>query len=132
MIESLFAQRFAVEWIAAWNAHDLERILSHYTDDFEMRSPVIAERMGVVTGVLRGKAAVRTYWGTALAATPELHFELRDLLLGVDTIVLYYYNAVRGRMVAESLTFNAERQVILAAAHYGGVVASNLSRACID
>ena len=132
MIETPFAQRFAVEWIAAWNAHDLERILSHYTDDFEMRSPIIAERMGVATGVLRGKAAVRTYWGNALAAMPELHFELRDLLVGVDTIVLYYYNSVRGRMVAESLTFNRERQVIRAAAHYGAGVASNPSRASID
>ena len=36
-----FAIRFAGEWIAAWNAHDLGRILSHYTEDFEMSSPVI-------------------------------------------------------------------------------------------
>ena len=31
-----FARRFAEEWIAAWNAHDLERILAHYTDDFDV------------------------------------------------------------------------------------------------
>ena len=31
-----FVHRFAAEWIAAWNSHDLERILAHYTDDFEM------------------------------------------------------------------------------------------------
>ena len=30
------ANEFAAEWIEAWNAHDLDRILSHYTDDFEM------------------------------------------------------------------------------------------------
>ena len=24
---------FAREWVAAWNAHDLGRILSHYADD---------------------------------------------------------------------------------------------------
>jgi ketosteroid isomerase-like protein len=28
-----FADPFAEEWIAAWNAHDLPRILSHYEDD---------------------------------------------------------------------------------------------------
>lgn len=27
---------FAHEWIAAWNAHDLERILAHYADDVEL------------------------------------------------------------------------------------------------
>jgi hypothetical protein len=39
MISRDFAERFAEEWIAAWNAHDLPRILSHYEDDFEMPSP---------------------------------------------------------------------------------------------
>jgi ABC-2 type transport system permease protein len=30
------AVRFAEGWAAAWNAHDLDRILAHYSDDFEM------------------------------------------------------------------------------------------------
>ena len=51
MIDRKWAREFAVEWIAAWNAHDLDRILSHYADDFEMRSPLIAERMGVASGL---------------------------------------------------------------------------------
>ena len=45
MISSHAAERFADDWIAAWNAHDLEKILSHYTDDFEMSSPVIVSFM---------------------------------------------------------------------------------------
>ena len=35
MIEQSFAETFAAEWIAAWNSHDLESILSHYVEDFE-------------------------------------------------------------------------------------------------
>ena len=35
------AQRFALEWIESWNSHDLERILSHYSDDVEVTSPLI-------------------------------------------------------------------------------------------
>ncbi len=132
MIETAFAQQFAAEWVAAWNAHDLARILSHYTEDFEMRSPLIVERTGVATDVLRGKEAIRTYWGNALAATPNLHFELHDVLVGVDTIVLYYRSVTRGQMVAESLTFNARHEVIRAAAHYGGTVVSNLSPPATD
>lgn len=38
-----FADHFAREWIEAWNAHDLERILSHYTEEFRMSSPRIIE-----------------------------------------------------------------------------------------
>ena len=28
-----FSERFAKEWVAAWNAHDLDRVLSHYEND---------------------------------------------------------------------------------------------------
>ncbi len=45
--------------VAAWNAHDLDRIFSHYADDFEMRSPLIVERMGISSGTLKGKDAIR-------------------------------------------------------------------------
>lgn len=38
VIDPAFARRFAADWIAAWNRHDLDAILAHYTDDFEMRS----------------------------------------------------------------------------------------------
>jgi ketosteroid isomerase-like protein len=31
-----FAERFAAEWIAAWNNHNLEQILAHYEDDFDL------------------------------------------------------------------------------------------------
>ncbi|HEX5049396.1 MAG TPA: nuclear transport factor 2 family protein, partial [Gammaproteobacteria bacterium] len=41
MITQDFAQTFAHEWIDAWNSHDLDRILSHYADDFVMSSPRI-------------------------------------------------------------------------------------------
>ncbi len=50
MIDPNWARAFAEEWIAAWHAHALEQILSPYSDDFELRSPLIVERMGVPSG----------------------------------------------------------------------------------
>jgi ketosteroid isomerase-like protein len=32
---------FGREWIAAWNSHDLERVLALYTDEAEMTSDKI-------------------------------------------------------------------------------------------
>ena len=116
MIEPAFAERFAKEWVAAWNAHDLERVLSHYDDDFEMRSPVIVRLMGERSGTLRGKAAVREYWTKALAAAPDLRFELLTVLAGVDGVVVYY-RGHRG-LVAETFQFDAAGKVRAAAAHY--------------
>ena len=42
MISPQFAAQFAEEWVAVWNSRDLDRILAHYADDFEMASPYIA------------------------------------------------------------------------------------------
>jgi len=116
-----FAEKFAEEWIRAWNSHDLERIFAHYTDDFEMSSPLIVERMGEPSGALRGKASIRPYWSRGLAATPPLRFELEEVLLGVSSIVILYRNAAK-RRVAEALFFNEKLQVTRAAAHYGAPV----------
>jgi hypothetical protein len=118
MIDAKWAKEFATEWIEAWNAHDLKRILAHYTDDFEMRSPIIVERLGIASGAIKGKKAATDYWGPALAASPTLKFVLHDVLLGTNAIALYYYNVTRGRMVAEVLTLNEQRQVVSGSALY--------------
>jgi len=81
-----FAHRFADEWIAAWNSHDLDRILAHYEDDFEMSSPVIRIVAGEPSGKLRGKTAVGAYWSRALQRSPDLHFEL----VGVRAAFAHY------------------------------------------
>jgi ketosteroid isomerase-like protein len=112
-----FARRFALEWIAAWNAHDLERIFSHYADDFEMRSPLIVERMGIASGRLKGKEHVRPYWAKGLSATPPLHFELETVLAGVDSITILYRRASR-KLAAETLFFCEDGKVIRGVAHH--------------
>src|SRR5437867_12785339 len=66
---------FAHEWVAAWNAHDLERILAHYTEDVELSSPFVAKLTGQSEGVLRGKAALRHYFARGLEAYPTLRFD---------------------------------------------------------
>lgn len=111
-----FAERFAKEWVAAWNAHDLERILAHYEDDFEMSSPVIVKLAGEPSGTLRGKSAVRDYWAKALAAAPHLRFELVSALAGVDSVTVCY-RGHRG-LAAEVFHFGATGRVSKAFAHY--------------
>jgi hypothetical protein len=116
MIDKKFAEHFARDWIDSWNSHDLERILSHYSDQFEMSSPVIIEVAGEPSGTLKGKDAVGAYWAKALSLIPDLRFELVTTLIGVNSITLYYKGA-RG-MVAEVLHFGPDQKVLRAYAHY--------------
>ena len=37
------AKEFGREWVVAWNAHDLERIVAHYANDVVLTSPVAAK-----------------------------------------------------------------------------------------
>jgi SnoaL-like domain len=119
LIEQSWANEFAKEWIAAWNSHDLDRILSHYVDDFEMSSPLIIERKMDPGGVLRGKAAIRGYWALGLAAVPPLRFELIDVHVGISTIGILYRSIGRRRVI-ELLTFNEDKEVIRGSGLYGG------------
>ncbi len=113
-----WAQQFAEQWIAAFNSHDLERVFSFYADDFTMASPYIEERMNLEDGKLKGKDMVRPYWQKALAAQPPLLFVLKDVFVGVDSVVIYY-ESVNRKMVCETFIFNHEGRIISASSHHG-------------
>ena len=108
---------FAREWIDAWNAHDLERILSHYSRDVVFRSPVAAQIVPDSGGVIRGIDALRSYWAAGLERIPDLHFDLVSVLETVDGITILYRNQ-RDGLVAETLLFGADRLVTQGFAAY--------------
>lgn len=116
MITSEFANQFSQEWLSAWNSHDLDAILSHYADDFEMISPYIVAIAGDPSGTLHGKKEIGQYWAAALVKYPGLCFDLRQVLIGVQSIVIYY-QGISG-MAAETFVFNQEGKVIKSIAHY--------------
>ena len=115
-LDEQFAKKFAQEWVTAWNKHDLDEILAHYSEDFEMSSPVIRQLANEPSGILRGKSAVRAYWARALAKFPDLHFELLNILVGANSLVIYY-RGHRG-LAAEVFFYNEQGKVNRAYAHY--------------
>ena len=110
------ANEFAQHWIESWNSHDLDKILSHYTDDFVMSSPVIVSAMNEPSGQLKGKEIIRVYWSKALAKYPDLRFEKLHVLIGAGSVTIIY-NGVRG-LSAEVFHFNDRGKVYAAYAHY--------------
>jgi ketosteroid isomerase-like protein len=116
MLTREFADHFAAEWIAAWNSHELDRILAHYSDDFTMSSTMIASVVQEPSGTLQGKAAIGAYWAKALARIPDLHFTLIHTFVGAGSLAIHYQGA-RGPAV-EVFFFNDQGLVQTAAAHY--------------
>jgi hypothetical protein len=111
------AKHFAEHWIAAWNSHDIDEVLSHYTDDFEMTTPMIKRFLGTESGTLKGKVAVGDYWRAALKKIPDLKFSVIEVTCGIDSVSIYY-NAVMGKRAVETFFFNEEGKVYKALATY--------------
>ncbi len=96
------AESFAREWIAGWNARDLDAILAHYAEDVIFSSPKAQE----ITGAPRvvGKTALAAYWRAALDRSPQLHFDLERVYAGASVVTITYIRNGSLR-VAETLEF---------------------------
>src|SRR5689334_19206035 len=97
---------FAQEWVAGWNAHDLERILVHYADDVELVSPFVAKLTGS-KGSVRGKAALHDYFARGQKAFPTVRFELIRTYSGMRSCVLEYHS-VNNLRAAELMEFDGQ------------------------
>lgn len=106
-------ESFAQQWIANWNARDLDAILTHFAEDARFISPLAAEVTG--SPVIEGKGALRTYWSKALDATTDLHFTMISAVCDVQSQVLgVHYLAERNgqaRRSLETMRFVNDRQV---------------------
>ena len=111
------ARNLANHWVAAWNAHDLDSIMTHYEDTVELTSPVAAQVLSTPDGKVIGKASLRAYFRRGLEAYPELHFQLADVLCGINSLVLYYTNQ-KGTRTAEFMELSATGKVTRVVANY--------------
>jgi ketosteroid isomerase-like protein len=111
------AWKLANHWVAAWNAHDLDLILTHYEDAVELTSPAAARLLGTADGKVAGKANLRAYFQRGLEAYPELQFRLEDVLWGVNSVVLYYLNQ-KGTHTAEFMELSETGKVARVVANY--------------
>jgi hypothetical protein len=97
------AELFVGRWVNDWNSHDIEAILSHFTDDVVFSSPLAIQILGG-SGEVRGKEELRRYWTEGLRRSPDLCFEVLAFYVGVDVLVINYRNQ-KGNLLCEVLRF---------------------------
>jgi len=68
------AEKMIRDWNEAWNAHEVESILSYFTDD------IVFEDLGGAR-VMRGKAQMRTWVNETLSAFPDFRTDLKSLFV---------------------------------------------------
>lgn len=104
-------------WIEAWNGRDLDRVLALYDEAAVMTSDRIPALGFDASGTLRGKGALRAYWGKALGLLPGLHFSLIELFVSPDSVVVLYENE-RGKKICEYLRLNAAGKIVQGSANH--------------
>ena len=104
------AHKFAKDWIESWNSHNMDDILSHYSDEIEITTPMIKLAGGIESGSLKGKEKVRDYWKKALEKIPDLKFELYEVTSGINSVALFY-KSVMNKKAIEVMFFNDQGKV---------------------
>ncbi|XTI73272.1 nuclear transport factor 2 family protein [Acidithiobacillus sp. AC3] len=111
------ARNLAVQWIQAWNSHDLDKIILHYGEDVVLVSPVAAKILNDPSGAVKGKEALRAYFKKGLEVYPDLKFELLDTMWGLSSVVLYYANQ-KGTTTGEFMEIDSKGKIMRVVANY--------------
>ncbi len=117
-LTSSYAKSFAKNWISSWNSHDIDLILSHYSDDFIIESQIAYKFLPLSGGRIVGKSAVKEYWTIGLNKNKKLHFKLLDVLVGINGLTIYYINTTNKLRAVEMMIFNDDGKVQKAFVHH--------------
>lgn len=116
-ITKQFATQFADKWISAWNNGDIEKIMDHYADDVIFSSPFILKNQINNKGTIQGKTGLRIYFERALSKNPDLHFDLKHIMVGIKSITFIYIRK-QTMLASETMILNDEGLITEGLSHY--------------
>ena len=111
----------AMFWFEAFNAHNLEKLLSLYDDEAQHFSPKLKIRLPETNGLIIGKNELRTWWEDAFLRLPNLHYVVTSLTANNQRVFMEYLRQVPNEdnmLVAEVLEI--ENGKIIASRVYHG------------
>ena len=87
-------KEIANKWFAAFNEHNLEKLLSLYHDQAEHYSPKLKVRQPETRGLIKGKDAMRSWWKDSFERLPTLKYEVIRLTPHEDRVFMEYLRHV--------------------------------------
>lgn len=89
-------KQIATKWFEAFNAHDLEKLLTLYDNSAQHFSPKLKVRLPETLGLIKGKQALRDWWKDAFDRLPSLHYEVIKLTADDEQVFMEYTRRVEG------------------------------------
>ena len=84
----------ATQWFDAFNKQDLDALLSLYDNQAEHYSPKLKVRLPDTLGLIKGKKALRSWWGDAFERLPSLKYEVIRLTPYENRVFMEYIRHV--------------------------------------
>ena len=114
-------QQIGIKWFEAFNAKNLENLLSLYDDDATHYSPKLKIRQPESKGLIVGKDALRNWWKESFENLPSLHYKVTTLTANENRVFMEYVRQVKNEediLVAEALDIKDDK--IMASRVYHG------------
>lgn len=83
-------RRIAERWLEAFNAHDVDALVSLYAEDATHTSPKIRALHPETGGKLIGRAALAAWWRDSNARLPGLRYELTAITASPERVFIEY------------------------------------------
>jgi hypothetical protein len=106
MTVSQLHTQIAEQWFAAFNAQDLEALLSLYAHDAQHFSPKLKIRQPETEGWVKGKNALSAWWLDSFERLPTLQYIPTSFTANNERVIMEYIRKVSGEadmMIAEVL-----------------------------
>jgi ketosteroid isomerase-like protein len=84
----------AIKWFEAFNAHNLEALLALYHDEAQHYSPKLKVRQPETAGLVKGKAALRSWWQDSFDRLPTLRYAVQKLTADEEQVFMEYIRHV--------------------------------------
>ncbi|MFI6517519.1 nuclear transport factor 2 family protein [Spirillospora sp. NPDC050679] len=84
------ARAHADQWLAAWEARDLDAIMACYSEEVDFAATTVVTRWDRPDGRLRSKAELRHHFERGLGLAPELRFVEEAFLTSPGGYALLY------------------------------------------
>lgn len=84
------------QWFEAFNAHDLEKLLSLYDDHAQHYSPKLKLRQPETKGLITGKDALHAWWHDSFNRYPSLKYDPQKFIADGNSLFMEYIRYADG------------------------------------
>jgi hypothetical protein len=86
----------ANKWFDAFNEHDLEKLLTLYSENAQHYSPKLKLRKPETKGLITGKNALRLWWKDSFERLPTLKYVPQNFIADSKSVFMEYIRHVDG------------------------------------